>query len=169
MPQTMLLEEVVKSAVLLACRAPSVHNSQPWLWVYEDATLQLFHDPRRRVRNADRCGQEAIISCGVVLDHLRVAMAAGGWQAQIDRFPDPNNPDHLASVRFGPLEFVTDTQRQRADAVLQRRTDRLADALSDILGSVRTHAAQQRRRERRDAWCAIRWGASAIGPSFTTH
>ena len=125
MPQTMLLEEVVKSAVLLACRAPSLHNSQPWRWVYDDAALQLFHDKRRRVRGADHSGREAIISCGVVLDHLRVAMAAGGWQAQIDRFPDPNNPDHLASVRFGPLEFVTDTQRQRADAVLQRRTDRL--------------------------------------------
>lgn len=126
MPQTMLLEEVVKSAVLLACRAPSVHNSQPWRWVYENATLQLFHDLRRRVRNADRDGREAIISCGVVLDHLRVAMAAGGWEAQIDRLPSPKNPDHLASVRFGPLQFVTDTQRQRADAVLQRRTDRLA-------------------------------------------
>jgi len=125
MPQTMLAKEVVKSAVLVACRAPSVHNSQPWLWVYEDATLELFLDPHRRVRNADRSGREAIVSCGVVLDHLRIAMAAGGWQAQIDRFPNPNNLDHLASVKFGPLECVTDTQRQRADAILQRRTDRL--------------------------------------------
>ncbi len=25
--------EVLKTAVLLACRAPSVHNSQPWRWV----------------------------------------------------------------------------------------------------------------------------------------
>jgi hypothetical protein len=125
MPQTTLAKEVVKSAVLLACRAPSVHNSQPWLWVYEDATLQLFHDPRRRVRNADRSGREAIISCGAVLDHLRIAMVAGGWEAQIDRFPNPDNLDHLASVKFGPLESVTDTQRQRADAMLQRRTDRL--------------------------------------------
>src|ERR1700761_2191241 len=99
MPQTMLAKEVVKRAVLVACPAPSVHNSQPWRWVYEDATLKLFLDPHRRVRNADRSGREAIISCGVVLDHLRVAMAAGGWETQIDRLPDPNDPGHLASVR----------------------------------------------------------------------
>src|ERR1700739_202399 len=88
--------QVLKSAVLVACRAPSVHNSQPWRWVYEDATLKLFLDPHRRGRDADRSRRGAIISCGVVLDHLRVAMAAGGWEAQIDRLPDPNDPGHLA-------------------------------------------------------------------------
>ena len=25
--------EVIKNAVQMACRAPSLHNSQPWLWV----------------------------------------------------------------------------------------------------------------------------------------
>ena len=33
MPQAVLDVEVVKRAVQLACRAPSVHNSQPWHWV----------------------------------------------------------------------------------------------------------------------------------------
>ncbi|MCV7340707.1 hypothetical protein MHAE_06969 [Mycobacterium haemophilum DSM 44634] len=125
MPQTVLDIGVVKKALLLACRAPSVHNSQPWRWVLEGAVLRLFVDPRRWVRSTDRSGREAIISCGAVLDHLRIAMVAAGWQANIDRFPNPNNRDHLASVEFSPLEFVTDAQRKRAEAILQRRTDRL--------------------------------------------
>ena len=25
--------EVITKAILLACRAPSLHNSQPWRWV----------------------------------------------------------------------------------------------------------------------------------------
>ncbi|MGO9030933.1 Acg family FMN-binding oxidoreductase [Mycobacterium sp.] len=117
--------EVVKRAVQLACRAPSVHNSQPWRWVAEGAGLHLFVDRCRWVHSADRSGREAIISCGAVLDHLRIAMVAAGWQAHIERFPNPNNRDHLASLEFSPLEFVTDAQRKRTEAILQRRTDRL--------------------------------------------
>ncbi|BBY08256.1 hypothetical protein MNVI_35740 [Mycobacterium noviomagense] len=117
--------EVVKSAVLLACRAPSIHNSQPWRWVSEGAVLHLFVDRRRWVRSADRSGREAIISCGAVLDHLRIAMIAAGWQSSIDRFPNPDDPNHLASVEFQSLDFVTDAQYQRAEAILKRRTDRL--------------------------------------------
>jgi hypothetical protein len=52
-------------------------------------------------------------------------MVAAGWQAHIERFPNPNNRDHLASLEFSPLEFVTDAQRKRTEAILQRRTDRL--------------------------------------------
>jgi hypothetical protein len=125
MPQTMVDVEVVKKAVLLACRAPSVHNSQPWRWVSEGGVLQLFVDRNRWVERADRSGREAILSCGAVLDHLRIAMVAAGWQANIERFPNPNNLDHLASVEFRPLDFVTEAQRERAEAILQRRTDRL--------------------------------------------
>jgi hypothetical protein len=117
--------QVLQNAVLLACRAPSVHNSQPWRWVAEGEVLRLFVDRRRTVPGTDRSGRETIISCGAVLDHLRVAMLAAGWEAAIERFPNPNAPDHLASIEFRAVDQVTDTQRKRADAILQRRTDRL--------------------------------------------
>jgi len=125
MPQMTLDLEVVTRAVLLACRAPSVHNSQPWRWVSEGGGLHLYVDRTRWLKNTDRSGREALISCGAVLDHLRVAMAAAGWQAHIKRFPNPDNIDHLASVEFSPRELVADIDRNRADAILQRRTDRL--------------------------------------------
>jgi hypothetical protein len=117
--------EVFRNAVLLACRAPSVHNSQPWRWVAEGKVLRLFVDRQRTVPGTDSSGREAIISCGAVLDHLRVAMLAAGWDALIERFPNPNDSDHLASIEFRSVDHVTDAQRVRADAILQRRTDRL--------------------------------------------
>jgi len=117
--------QVLKNAVLLACRAPSVHNSQPWLWVAEDGVLRLFVDRHRTVPGTDDSGREAIISCGAALDHLRVAMLAAGWHAEIDRLPNPKDADLLASIAFNSVDHVTDTQRNRADAILQRRTDRL--------------------------------------------
>jgi len=61
----------------------------------------------------------------VVLDHLRVAMAAAGWVANVERFPNPNNLLHVASIDFSPMEYVTEDHRRRANAILLRRTDRL--------------------------------------------
>lgn len=125
MAGTMMDVEVIDAAVQLACRAPSLHNSQPWRWVADQAGLHLFADPGRRMRSADESGREALISCGAVLHHLRVAMAAAGWIAHVERFPNPNDLRHVASIDFTPLNFVTEGDRDRADAILRRRTDRL--------------------------------------------
>lgn len=117
--------EVIAKAVELACRAPSLHNSQPWRWVASRATVDLLADRHRVVRSHDTSGREALISCGAALDHFRVAMAAAGWNTTVDQFPDPNKLDHLASINFTPLDRVTQAWRDRAAAILERRTDRL--------------------------------------------
>lgn len=117
--------DVMANAVALACRAPSVHNSQPWHWVADDGELRLFLAPHRVPHATDSTGRESVISCGAVLDHLRVAAAAAGWKATIARFPNPNDLDHLATVTFHPAQLITDADRARADAILRRRTDRL--------------------------------------------
>ncbi|WP_275952253.1 Acg family FMN-binding oxidoreductase [Mycobacterium heckeshornense] len=117
--------EVIRDAVMLACHAPSLHNSQPWHWVADSGRLQLLLERRLMVQVTDRSGRELIISCGAVLDHLRVAMAAAGWDTEVSRFPDPDRPDHLATLEFSPLASISDADRQRAGAILRRRTDRL--------------------------------------------
>ena len=116
--------DVIKDAVWSACRAPSLHNSQPWQWVFSGGQLRLFLDPSR-VMDTDQSAREALIGCGAALDHLRVAMAAAGWRAQIDRFPNLDNPNHLASIDFIPIEFLTERDRMRASAIWERHTDRL--------------------------------------------
>jgi hypothetical protein len=117
--------DVIGSAVMLACRAPSLHNSQPWRWVAEGGLLHLFADGDRLVHATDSTGREMILSCGAVLHHLRVAMAAAGWHTAVERFPDPHHPDHRATCEFHPAPLVPDVERERADAILRRRTDRL--------------------------------------------
>ncbi|WP_029107927.1 NAD(P)H nitroreductase [Mycobacterium sp. URHD0025] len=125
MPHTMFDTATLTRAVQLASRAPSLHNTQPWRLVVQGDCLQLHLDPNRVVTATDRSSREAIISCGVLLDHLRVAMAAAGWATAVDRFPNPNDLDHLATLQFSPMDFVTDAHCRRADAILARRTDRL--------------------------------------------
>jgi hypothetical protein len=87
--------------------------------------LHLFADRARLMWSADGAGRELLLSCGAVLDHLLVAMAAAGWDTSVERFPDPHEPDHLAIVRFTAADAVTEAQRRRADAISRRRTDRL--------------------------------------------
>jgi hypothetical protein len=116
--------DVIADAVGIACRAPSFHNSQPWQWIIDSAGLQLFADADRLV-HTDAGGREALMSCGAVLDHLRVAMAASGWTTNVDYFPNPNDRKHIASIDFTAMDFVTEAHRRRADAILIRRTDRL--------------------------------------------
>ncbi len=120
--------EVIKNAVQMACRAPSLHNSQPWAWVAEAGVLHLFadHDPIGYA--TDSSDREVILSCGAVLDHLRVVMAAAGYDTHAHRLPSPSDRDHLASLEFTALPLVTDAHRRRAGAIRRRRTDRRAFA-----------------------------------------
>lgn len=125
MLKTVTPSEVIAAAVHLACRAPSYFNSQPWRFVAEGTgVLDLYLD-RDRLVETDSSGRQALISCGAVLDHLRVATAAAGWVANVDYYPNPNDHTHLASIDFIPMSFVTDAHRRRADAILSRRSDRL--------------------------------------------
>jgi hypothetical protein len=116
---------LIENAVQVACRAPSLHNSQPWHWVIDNASVELFLDAHRVLPATDRAGREALISCGAVLDHFRVAMAAAGWQVDVERYPEPDDRLHLATIGFTPMASVTDRQRSRANAIMLRRTDRL--------------------------------------------
>jgi nitroreductase len=125
MTKTTVGTETITNAIRLACRAPSMHNSQPWLWIVDEASVDLFADHRRVVRSADSSGREALISCGAALDHFRIAMAAAGWHINVDLFPNPSQLDHLATIDFTPSHYVTTAERDRADAILVRRTDRL--------------------------------------------
>lgn len=139
--------DVIKDAVELACRAPSLYNSQPWRWVAEGAEVKLFAEPDRAPTRTDTTGREAVISCGAVLDHFRVAMAVAGWMSNVERLPNPNNLDHLATIGFTPMDFVTDGHRQRADAILRRHTDRLPFAAPPHWDALLEHFAAAEGRD----------------------
>lgn len=132
--------ELIVDALQVACRAPSLHNTQPWRWTLTGNTVDLYLDPSRRAESADVSGRQALLSCGAVLDHFRVVVAAAGWQATVTRFPDAENRHHLANIVLTPAPSVNPEQRRRADAIMARRTDRLAfleppDGAAPMVGS----------------------------------
>ncbi len=125
MPSTLLPDEAtLRRALESAVLAPSVYNSQPWHWRGDSASgIDLFADRDRHLTTIDIAGRDLLLSCGAALRHLVVALAGLGWSARVDRFPDPEDSEHLAHVT--PSADVPPVALARlAGAIPLRRTDR---------------------------------------------
>ncbi|MGZ4442434.1 MAG: Acg family FMN-binding oxidoreductase [Nocardioidaceae bacterium] len=109
--------------LVLACRAPSVHNTQPWLWRLHDDRLDLVADYSRQLLHADPDGRDLLLSCGAVLQHLQVAAAGLGWSARVRRLPDRDDPHLLATVTLTPAA-ISPAASSRLRAITARQTDR---------------------------------------------
>ncbi|MFE5474162.1 Acg family FMN-binding oxidoreductase [Nocardia sp. NPDC056541] len=128
---------MIRAAIRLGCRAPSVHNTQPWRWVFDGTRLHLFRDHDRQLTAADPHARQAVISCGAALHHVRTAFAAKGWRTDTLRLPDPTRPELLATLEFQPWPDPPMGVFRRADAITRRYTDRLPMAEPIGWGSVR--------------------------------
>lgn len=117
-------EELICTSVEWACRAPSLHNSQPWRFVFDSAGLHLYVDQRRMLEQTDPTGRQAIISCGAALQHLRVALPHFGLASTVQRFPDPADPSLLATVTFERAGDLDPRDAALFLAIGHRRTDR---------------------------------------------
>lgn len=115
---------VVEMLVELACRAPSVHNSQPWKWVYSDGYLNLHTDRSRLLESIDPLGRQMVISCGAALDHLTTAAATFRWSTEVGELPFPGSPDHLARVHFVHGAHPQSHEFDLLTAISRRRSDR---------------------------------------------
>ena len=112
-----------REIVELACRAPSVHNTQPWRWRAEAAHLRLYADRGRLLPHADPEGRTLVLSCGAALHHAQVAAEGMGWQAAVQRCPDADDPVLLATLDLVPGRIVPAAEAQ-LHALQIRSTDR---------------------------------------------
>ncbi|WP_433623781.1 Acg family FMN-binding oxidoreductase [Nocardia sp. CA-120079] len=115
----------VLAAMRSAGRAPSLHNTQPWRWVFDGTRLHLYRDDDRLLTSADPSGRQLVISCGAMLHHVRTAFAAKGWHTDTTRLPDTGRPDYLAVIEFRPWPEPPVGVLARARVIDKRRTDRL--------------------------------------------
>lgn len=115
--------QTIRTGLTLATRAPSIHNTQPWRWMVGERSLHLYADTTRHLIHTDPDRRELMVSCGMVLHHAVIALAALGWQAQVTRLPNPADPLHLASVLLSPSR-ADHHDVALAAAIPRRRTDR---------------------------------------------
>lgn len=97
----MISKIILRRLVELACQAPSVHNSQPWIWRIYGNMVALFADHSRQLTAEDPPGRDLVISCGAALDHFQYAAHALGWETSVSRLPKGSGPDApLALIRL---------------------------------------------------------------------
>jgi nitroreductase len=131
----------VERAVSFGVRAPSIHNPQPWRWVFRSGVLELYADRSRQLPALDPDGRSVLLSCGAALELARLGFEAAGWTTEVDRLPDPDRGDLLARITPVSRAAVTRAVVERAEAAERRHTERRpfepepipADAVSSLL------------------------------------
>jgi hypothetical protein len=121
--QTRVLAGHATLLITAAARAPSVHNTQPWRFRVDPDMIELWADPRRKLR-ADPSGREMLISCGAALFGLRLAIRSLGYLPVTELLPDPAQLRLMARVRTGQAAPPNGLERQLLDAVPHRHTHR---------------------------------------------
>ncbi|WP_127505042.1 Acg family FMN-binding oxidoreductase [Actinoplanes solisilvae] len=111
----------LERAATAALHAPSVFNTQPWIWQIDGDVLELRADLSRRLEITDRDGRMLVLSCGAALHHALTALSAAGWSYEVTRLPDPSV---LARVTLGSPVPVDPAVARLAEAIPRRRTDR---------------------------------------------
>ena len=104
-----------------AVRAPSRHNSQPWLFDIEGHELRVRVDPRRSLKAADPHGREAVIACGAAVENVRIAAAHFGHDAEVLAC-DPAVDGTVALVRLVDRRRATAAEDALFAAIPFRRT-----------------------------------------------
>lgn len=123
-PRTLSSEDLLYEAACVACRAPSIANSQPWLWRIGKDVLELRCDPSRQLPIADPQGQLMVISCGALLHHATVVLAMLGAAVAVERVNDATDPVLLARLRLTGSHAVTPEDMRIHHGLRTRRTDR---------------------------------------------
>jgi nitroreductase len=115
-----------EAAARWSLHAPSIFNTQPWRWRVTSDSLELRADPSRRLVSTDPQGRLLMLSCGAAVHHARVALAAEGWDAAVDRTPERDEPGLLARIRIDRQTAPDPQAQQLCRAITRRRSDRRA-------------------------------------------
>jgi nitroreductase len=107
-----------------AHRAPSVHNTQPWLFRPLPDGVEVLEDVERALPASDPHGRDRLVSCGAAVRNAEIALARLGWRPSAVLFP-AGSQDHLvARVVAGPAQPVTAESEDLYRAIWERRTHR---------------------------------------------
>lgn len=144
MTATILAPGTVAELVGDAVTAPSMHNAQPWKFVFspQGNVIELHGDPDRAMTRTDPHHRALHLGCAAALFNLRVSAVHHGLRARVRLLPDGSRPWLLATAA---LDGPADQDRELAalhTALRRRHTSRfpfgdepVPDALMDGLKS----------------------------------
>ena len=138
---------VLVDCVLSATAAPSLHNSQPWLFRVRGSAVDVYADAARRLPVLDPAGREHLISVGAAVFTLRLALRRAGFLSDMTLFPAPDQPDLVARVNVTHQSPVTPAVEKLAAAIPHRHTNRRPFAQAPVPLDVLDHLRDAARKE----------------------
>ncbi|MBB5857720.1 Acg family FMN-binding oxidoreductase [Amycolatopsis umgeniensis] len=144
----MILTEtpVVTAALEAAVRAPSPHNTQPWLFELGPDVIDVVLDENRVLTVCDPDRREARLSCGAALLNLELAIAAAGRSCDVELLPEKDRPELLARVGLRARHRATAAEQRLATSIRARYSNRRPFASTPVPAGAR-HAVRLAARE----------------------
>ncbi|HET9140609.1 nitroreductase, partial [Actinophytocola sp.] len=105
-------------------RAPSVHNTQPWMLEFGSNSVSLFERWELSLPWQDATGRDRLISCGAALTNLLLAVRALGWDTRAELFGDRDRPDEVARVAITTRRAASPVDSALYAAIPHRRSHR---------------------------------------------
>ena len=139
------IAETVEWAVAHAVLAPSLMNSQPWLFRAQvdpgdcTARVDVYLDRHRVLPHVDPGGREATLACGAALLNLRLALRAAGMGATLRLAPDTAAPDRVAVVVVHGSSRERPDERLLREAIPHRATNRTHFDPAELSGALLDH------------------------------
>ncbi len=121
---TSLAPTLVRQIIGAAVAAPSVHNTQPWLFRIDGDEIHVLADASRQLAAQDPDGRALVMSCGAALLNLRLAAEHFGRTSDVTLFPS-DDPDHLATINVHGEVTASGMVDELFAAIPHRHTNRL--------------------------------------------
>src|SRR5690606_33314094 len=142
---------VLSACLAAAIQAPSVHNTQPWLFEVQPSAVDVYADYSRRLAVADPAGRELVLSVGAAVFNLRVAVRAHG-RTPVQVLESKPDTGRLARISPGTAVRVSEAARALAWAIPRRRSNRWPftgvaprkEVLDDLVAAAAAEGAQLR-------------------------
>ncbi|GID32334.1 Acg family FMN-binding oxidoreductase [Paractinoplanes brasiliensis] len=153
-------DEDLRAAAEAGRHAPSMHNSQPWLFRLRDGAVEILADTTRQLPVADRSGGAARLACGAACYNARLALAVRGRPAEALLRPAVDEPELL--VRLVPEASRRPTSAERAlfAAIPRRHSNRAPFHPDPVPPAIRIKLIEAARDE--GAWLDLLVGMTAM-------
>ena len=103
-----LPEEVIRYIIRAGIQAPSGDNAQPWKFSFKDNTIFLYLDKEADNSFFNINQIASIISCGAVLENMRIAATRFGLKTRIIYLPDAKDKNIMAAIELSLADVPKD-------------------------------------------------------------
>jgi nitroreductase len=119
-----------------AVLAPSAHNTQPWRWELDGASVVVYRDPEYTLKIGDPTMRETFLGLGAFVENLVTAAEGFGLTATVTELAETVADLKIARVTIKNLEAAKLVQPELLEAISNRHTNRGAYAPEPIADAI---------------------------------